>query len=545
MKKTYRFRSLVLFLIFLVTVSTLIAEDLSLWPKRMPITYSGYDKEETLINFPAMIVLDETDVGVGFSYDDFLSPPYGDLRFTAEDKETPLDFEVESWNLDGKSYIWVKIPELTQDTKIYALWGRPGVTAPACTTDGSVWSEDYLGVWHMKNVAGVTIEDSTSNDFHGMKMLPSLPNEVDAVVGKGQLFDQNIVDLTGLVDDSGIYTISMWINGSKKSDWMYPFGIGTGCILVGWGAGPSIGIYDGVNWRNFGATPELDIWHHLAFLCDTNKVSMYLNGKLQGSNSSYVNNPIGGSVALGSSHSKTSHFFPGMLDEVRVSTAIRSSNWIWASWENQRVDGCLVEYKNPETQELPHITNARGATNVIATAACLNGTLVSSGISATAITLFWGNTDGENNSDNWQFSNTWEVVQSPGDFSHEITNLTVDSTYYYRFMAENNAGRTWAPETSVFVTSEVWLEKISDAQFSGLIPGEVKVHRGTVSTEPLDVYYTIKGSALPGLEYEEVSGVVTIPADETFATLNIMPLPTKVMPKKKTVELELFSSYVL
>ncbi|NLB56791.1 MAG: DUF2341 domain-containing protein, partial [Lentisphaerae bacterium] len=88
-----------------------------------------------MTNFPALIILAETDAGIGFHYSDFLSGDYDDFRF-ADENLTPLDFEVESWNLNGKSYLWVKIPELTKNTKIYALWRKAGVSAPACTTDG-------------------------------------------------------------------------------------------------------------------------------------------------------------------------------------------------------------------------------------------------------------------------------------------------------------------------------------------------------------------------------------------------------------------------
>ena len=133
MSRTYKFRSLLIFIIVLVTAFTVSAEDFSTWLKRMPITFSGYDKEETLINFPALIVLEETDAGIGFHYSDFLSPPYDDLRFVAEDKSTPLDFEVESWNLNGKSYVWVKVPELLSSTTIYVLWCKEGAVLQHAT----------------------------------------------------------------------------------------------------------------------------------------------------------------------------------------------------------------------------------------------------------------------------------------------------------------------------------------------------------------------------------------------------------------------------
>ena len=42
------------------------------WLKKMPITFSGYTRSETLTNFPALVVF-SNGVPSGFSYADFLS----------------------------------------------------------------------------------------------------------------------------------------------------------------------------------------------------------------------------------------------------------------------------------------------------------------------------------------------------------------------------------------------------------------------------------------------------------------------------------------
>ena len=104
--------------------SAAAGEDLSLWQKRMPITFSGYNPPGggALTNFPALVILSNTVAGAGFDYSDFLSPPYGDLRFAADDMQTQLDFEVESWNTDGLSHVWVKTPVLAgTNTRIWAF----------------------------------------------------------------------------------------------------------------------------------------------------------------------------------------------------------------------------------------------------------------------------------------------------------------------------------------------------------------------------------------------------------------------------------------
>ncbi|NLB54312.1 MAG: DUF2341 domain-containing protein, partial [Lentisphaerae bacterium] len=152
--------TLLILIVLVVIGSAFSDEDLSLWLKHMTKTFSGYDKSETLTDFPALIVLEETDAGVGFYYTDFLSLPYDDLRFATEDKETQLDFEVESWNINGKSYVWVRIPELTQDTKIHAFRGKAGVVVPDVSS--LVWEDSYKCVWHLNG----NTDDSTVNENH-------------------------------------------------------------------------------------------------------------------------------------------------------------------------------------------------------------------------------------------------------------------------------------------------------------------------------------------------------------------------------------------
>ncbi|NLB54497.1 MAG: DUF2341 domain-containing protein [Lentisphaerae bacterium] len=82
----------------------------------MPITFAGYTQSEALTDFPALIVIKPMSTGHGLSYSEFQSPPYNDLRFTAEDQSTLLDFEIEHWDTSGESFVWVRVPALTSDT---------------------------------------------------------------------------------------------------------------------------------------------------------------------------------------------------------------------------------------------------------------------------------------------------------------------------------------------------------------------------------------------------------------------------------------------
>ncbi|NLB54323.1 MAG: LamG domain-containing protein, partial [Lentisphaerae bacterium] len=239
----------------------------------------------------------------------------------------------------------VKIPELTRETSIYAFWGKEGVSLPVCTANGSVWIDDYLAVWHLNDATDTTTLDSTAHSFNGEKGAVDSPKEVVGKIGKCQLFNKSHIKLLRLFDTGQIYTVSMWINGSSNLKSLYPLDVESGRLLFGWGSDTAgqIGVYDGT-WKNFGSTPSLNTWHHVVYLCQQDSASLFLNGEQYGSTLPFNAKPISGQCAFGSRYSYGSFYFPGMLDEVRISTKIRSSDWIWASWQNQGANATFNDY---------------------------------------------------------------------------------------------------------------------------------------------------------------------------------------------------------
>ena len=98
------------------------------WARQMEISFPGHGTGYAkLKDFPVLVVFRD---GHGVNFADFNSRdgvPWADLRFTAADKATVLNYEVETWNdADGRSWVWVQVPELATDTKIYAFWGKAG-----------------------------------------------------------------------------------------------------------------------------------------------------------------------------------------------------------------------------------------------------------------------------------------------------------------------------------------------------------------------------------------------------------------------------------
>lgn len=118
----------------------------------MTIQFAGYQRAEFLTNIPLLVEFNTNRPG--FSYNQFYAPHGGDLRFTTANGLTALAYEIDTWNPAGDSRVWVQVPVLTSNTAILASWGNTVATnPPASTTNGAVWSEGYVGVWHLSDAA--------------------------------------------------------------------------------------------------------------------------------------------------------------------------------------------------------------------------------------------------------------------------------------------------------------------------------------------------------------------------------------------------------
>ena len=129
--------------------------------KQMQITFGGYtNKSEVLTNFPVLVVL-SNNVGQNFTFADFVTTNGYDLRFytNAADTGSGLNYEIESWNTNAGQacYVWVQAPTIPTNGSgsIYAKWGDAANSNQlACTTNGAVWTNGYIGVWHFATTSG-------------------------------------------------------------------------------------------------------------------------------------------------------------------------------------------------------------------------------------------------------------------------------------------------------------------------------------------------------------------------------------------------------
>jgi len=325
--------------------------DPAAYDRSFTITFPGYSGSETLTDFPVLVKV--SSARNNFDYSACKVENGGDLRFAASDG-TLLASEVDTWNPEGESLVWVKVPSFNKSTVITAYYGN---ATPDAVTASDVWSNGYVGVWHL-NEAAVPLAESSgkstpfmNNGAHTNKVTftadgvaggksVSFAEYYNSDIGKERLVAADDPDLRGLTN----FTVECWTYQTMYRD--------------DGGQATVIGNYN--NWRiyqdasglfwfrwmrsngsRFTSTSSalaLNEWTHSTFVrsytSDSNAdCTWYLNGGFAAANNdsnpeptgngSEVTQSLGGGDAI--------RIFPGSIDEVRVSNVARSADWVKAS----------------------------------------------------------------------------------------------------------------------------------------------------------------------------------------------------------------------
>jgi hypothetical protein len=444
------------------------AADFSSWQRKMQVTFAGYNPPggvTTLTNFPALVVL-STNISK-FSYGDFQSLTNQDLRF-ADANGNELNYEIESWNTNGASYVWLQVTNLVDtNTFVWAYWGMTGQTAPVYTTNGTTWSKEYVGVWHLGEASGTRFDSTTNhNDLTPTSFTSG--EQVNATVGKGvQLSNSKYLTKA----DNASLRLT---NAVTMSGWLTPNSLGSGYSeLIAKRGSVSAAEY-GINgnssagfqqfYANSNAFSTLAMAPILSagtvyYIACTRSAAQYLrnyeNARAAGA-SAGLNTPVVTTAPLNlGSYNNGSELLNGVLDEVRLESVERSSNWVWACYMNMATNGVLTgsfnNYSAVQTvaSALPQVSNV-GSQNLKDISADVVGNLITNGTSAATVYLYWATNDCMTNASAWTAGGNVRNlgVQANGAiFTNTLTGLASNTTYYWNYSASNSAGTAWSATT--------------------------------------------------------------------------------------------------
>ena len=339
--------------------------DWSAYDKSFDITFPGYTGSETLTDFPVLVRLSKARNA--FQYGK--CPNGASLRFS-DSEGNLLAHEIDTWNPGGESLVWVKVPSLNASTKIVAHYG---CDTPVAVDPQDVWSNGFVGVWHLGEDARPLL-DSSASGVHFTKSYGIAGKEgyyddhiafaTNGMVGAGVAFDMNedhrgtllAPDDNHVSDGLGEITIELWTNrrgdadngksrylmtkyGGDSSHFAYQITQQNSDQRLASQFKDEDGVNISVNPNSAGVT-QIGAWCHNAYVCTvTNGAgNMYVNGI------SRINNPSGSTtkplftvdapISLGNRGDNTAQYaFPGIVDEVRISSVARSKDWIKATYD--------------------------------------------------------------------------------------------------------------------------------------------------------------------------------------------------------------------
>lgn len=477
----------------------------------------------------------------GFDYNDFGLSRGGDLVFADADGNV-LAHEIDTWNTDGESLVWVKVPLLTSGMTIYAYWGSATASpvAPSAT-----WSA-YKGVWHM-NESGSTAEpDVSGNNLDAMPTSNSLttwngdpadttPSMIALTEGGvAGSYRRNQTDYAGFIHNyfsipsytlGDTFTFSGWFNMKYQYGWhrVVSRKVNAG-DAGGWHVEWNAGENDSVNVLGAGSgcvtakTGQFfDEWMALTFAFSGTTLSVYTNGVLSASGTVGAVTDNGEILALGNNITGTEPSFEGYFDEVRLGAGALSAERIAADYAIIH-DASFVSFgavgvpaANAPVMTAP-VLSKNGQGEITVSVSMTSGT----GTPYVRFTTTGGSSD---------LMLSEGVVTGPQAYSVTIpSSLAANKTYSVSAVGVNTAGgETVVEGAGIFYNGALSVAKTSDAAEDGPIAGVFTVSRGD-SYGDLVVNYALSGTAVAGTDYVgAASGTVVIPNGSTSATVSIMP----------------------
>ncbi len=313
----------------------------SSWQNRIKITFDNSSASVDLTDFPVLVSLTSSNVDFTKTRDSGQ-----DIRFVDADGSTQLPYEIDNWNESATSTVWVKVPQIDAASTTDYIWmyynNTSAVDASAPT---QVWDSNFIGVWHMSDASG-TVMDSTAND-NDLNVQGGTPDyaqvgkigkAINFTAASSEYLSKTGGTLTNLPTGNSQYYIEVWYNSNSSSN-------GNG--LVGWG---NYGSSNEANafrrktgadgylnfwWANdFGVNQSISAssWYYAGAMFDGTNRAIFHNGGNIGSDTPVGHNMQNSNFRIASTNN--GEYWDGLIDEVRISKASRSTSWIGAEYKN-------------------------------------------------------------------------------------------------------------------------------------------------------------------------------------------------------------------
>ena len=336
-------------------------------------TAAGAGVGQDVYDFPALVRLTSTNF-------DFSQAKSGgeDVRFAKADG-SPLSYEIERWDTAARqAEIWVKVDTVygndsTQSLMMY--WGNGNAAAQSNGASVFDTGSGFQAVWHLGEAGNAVAKDATVNHYDGTPS-DTAPAGAAGTIGPCRSFNgsSNYIRMNGTADsklnfpENGTYTVSAWVNadtidygshliiGKSSMQYFLKFKFSLPNDPMVW---EFVECHDKAGFfitNTLPVLPKANTWTYITGVRNGTSQYFYLNGELVDSTisvsypSSSISRQTGSDVTIGRFLSKAVDTtegmcpFMGKIDEVRISNAACSADWIKLCYMNQKNQDALVKW---------------------------------------------------------------------------------------------------------------------------------------------------------------------------------------------------------
>ena len=353
-------------------------------------------------DFQVLVRLRENDP-IGFSYADCAADGSG-IQFVSSDASFRYAFEIDTWNPEGESFIWVRLPSAAQGTAFTMLYGREGQQSES---DGAkVWG-DYAGVWHMSEPYG-NLADSSGNGHTGIPTkggsgtvsVDEMMIAGEGVVGSSRVnqdFNSNSAYWTALADTAQLelgerFTLSGWFrvndrSGSSRLISRKKYYSDAEGFEIELSAIDKAAVRGGGNTQQTGTPGTFkDTWRYMTFIFNGTSLTIYGDGKSLFSGTIEAPTDNGRQIVLGGNSAGNETCLNGAYDEVRISRGAMSADRAVADYlamvdadfltcagaistssDMPIVDGAEVAWGASQTEVTVDLASGKGAVEIVFT----------------------------------------------------------------------------------------------------------------------------------------------------------------------------------
>jgi hypothetical protein len=311
------------------------------WGAKKTITINASSINSDLSDYPMYFKITDSDLASKAQSNG------DDIIFIGPDGDTKLDHEIEYYNgATGELIAWIKIPHLSSisDTTIYMYYNNSNAANQENVNE--VWSNGYVGVYHMSEDSGPVSNSVSSSNWGGRV---NEPKRTSGFLGYGQEFagsaSEDMFNLGDLGIADGInenITFSVWAKIDLGSSDLWARFLrkedeaSSGYDIYDFALNDVQQMYGHINDNAWSYTSIADTtWHRFICTYDGSNKNFYINGSL--SDNEAQTGPIQKSsapVTIGAAEGPGVEIV-GILDEVRISSITRTAEWVETEWNNQ------------------------------------------------------------------------------------------------------------------------------------------------------------------------------------------------------------------